>query len=77
MDIKIPISIQEMAATLKLIADQYKEGGLKNDEFYKSVSFLKDKRPDLFQSALTKRYIGERRKKLVNAILSLNQNREN
>lgn len=76
MEIKIPISIQEMATTLKLISNQYKEGGLKNDEFYKSVLFLKSKRPDLFESALTKRYVGERRKKLINAIL-LNQNREN
>lgn len=63
--------MQEMATTLKSISDNYKEGGINNLEFHTSVTFLKDKRPDLFNSASKVRYIGSKRKKLIEAILQI------
>lgn len=60
-----PVSVEETALVLKCLCDDYRSGNLNRMEFEQSLRDIHFMRNKLFISALTKRWIGQKRVELI------------
>lgn len=67
--IKIPTTVEMMADLIKGIADNYIADKLNYSQAYADFQFLMSRRKDLFDAALTVRWVGKKRLKLIQSIL--------
>jgi hypothetical protein len=68
MKVKIPTTVEEMGNQLKKIADGYTAETLTFGQAYADLQFLMAKSQDLFLAAMTIRWVGKKRLKLLQSI---------
>lgn len=66
--VKIPVTVEGMGEQLKRIADGYISSELSYAQAYSDLQFLIVKSQELFVSALTVRWVGKKRLKLLQSI---------
>lgn len=69
INVRIPVTVDGMGEQLKSIADNYISENLSFAQAYADLQFLQSKRQDLFLAALTIRWVGKKRLKLIQSIV--------
>ena len=67
--VKIPVTVEGMGEQFKNLADRYVGGEITYTQALADLNFLKSRRQDLFVSALTVRWVGKKRLKLLESII--------
>lgn len=66
---KIPTTVEGMGKELKKLCDDYSADKLNTIQLEADLNYLKAKRQDLFLAALTVRWVGKKRLKLIKSVL--------
>jgi uncharacterized protein (TIGR04540 family) len=67
--LKIPTTVEGMGSELKKLCDDYTSDKINTIQLEAGLKYLKDKRQDLFLSALVIRFLGKKRIKLIQSVL--------
>lgn len=65
----IPVTVEGMSDEVKKVLDAYLKGEISLSITMADLEFLRSRRQDLFISALTTRWIGKKRLKLIQSVL--------
>ncbi len=68
-----PVSVEETALVLKNLCNEYRRGDITIIHLEQSLRDLRYKRNRLFTSALTKRWVGQKRMELILTLIGPSQ----
>ena len=74
--VKIPVTVEGMAKEIKDLCNKYLRDQIDTMQLEKDLNYLRQKRPDLFTAAITIRWIGKKRIKLVATVIDNLQMKE-